>query len=193
MGVDRIEVLESRIKELTKIQTEVAEVFENTSKILDDFRKSMDALSKNFADINGKLETILEKQFEAVEKFRDEVAAATREAVKTIRENVVVDRTLIEGVVESVLSRIVASKMESVTSELVGLSDRVQNLEGEVRRLGELFATAEEILKKVEDFERKLADLKFVAVEGLGGEEIKEEEESDEDFLRKELFEEGGS
>ena len=158
IGVDKIESLSDSAKTLKEIQIEMAEKLESVSKVLNTVEKSLSELTRVLEDVSVLGEEIRTEVDSSLEQFNQKVENAVNKAVKSIRENVVVDKGLIESVVSQSLSRIVSSKFTDIESKIEGLLSRVDALSNSIGELKKIEDTLNIVISKVDDLEEAVKE-----------------------------------
>jgi len=158
IGVDKIESLSDSAKTLKEIQIEMAEKLESVSKVLNTVEKSLSELTRTLKDVSVLGEEIRTEVDSLLEQFNQKVENAVNKAVKSIRENVVVDKGLIESVVSQSLSRIVSSKFTDIESKIEGLLSRVDALSNSIGELKKIEDTLNIVISKVDDLEEAVKE-----------------------------------
>jgi len=159
IGVDKIESLSDSAKTLKEIQIEMAEKLESVSKVLNTVEKSLSELTRVLEDVSVLGEEIRTEVDSSLEQFNQKVENAVNKAVKSIRENVVVDKGLIESVVSQSLSRIVSSKFTDIESKIEGLLSKVDALSNSVKELKKMGDTLNIVISKVDSLEEVVKEL----------------------------------
>jgi len=160
IGVDKIESLSDSAKTLKEIQIEMAEKLESVSKVLNTVEKSLSELTRTLEDVSVLGEEIRTEVDSSLEQFNQKVENAVNMAVKSIRENVVVDKGLIESVVSQSLSRIVSSKFTDIESKIEGLLSKVDALSNSVKELKKMEDTLNIVISKVDGLEEAVKEIK---------------------------------
>ena len=159
IGVDKIESLSDSAKTLKEIQIEMAEKLESVSKVLNTVEKSLSELTRTLKDVSVVGEEIRTEVDSSLEQFNQKVENAVNMAVKRIRENVVVDKGLIESVVSQSLSRIVSSKFTDIESKIEGLLSKVDALNNSVKELKKMEDTLNIVISKVDGLEEAVKEI----------------------------------
>ena len=159
IGVDKIESLSDSAKTLKEIQIEMAEKLESVSKVLNTVEKSLSELTRTLKDVSVLGEEIRMEVDSSLEQFNQKVENAVNKAVKSIRENVVVDKGLIESVVSQSLSRIVSSKFTDIESKIEGLLSKVDALSNSVKELKKMEDTLNIVISKVDGLEEAVKEI----------------------------------
>jgi len=163
VGLDKIESLNESTNAVKMIQIEMAEKIELVTKTLDAVKKTLSELSKTLEDVStlsGEIRLEIDK---SLEQFREKMDNAVNRAVRSIRENVVVDKGLIESVVSQSLSRIVSSKFADIESKIEGFSSRMDALSRGVEELKKMEDSLNMVISKIEDLEEAVNELQVGA------------------------------
>jgi len=156
---DKVDALDEGIKMLKEVQIEMAEKLDKVEKILSTTEKTLSEVSNVLRDASSVMEDVESALNNTVEQFKTKVNDAVNRAVKQIRENVVVDKGLIESVVSQSLSKIVTSKFKDVESEINGVLSRVDSLSKAVKELKGLEVAINIILEKLGNIEDIIKEL----------------------------------
>ena len=159
VGLDKIESLNESMNVVKMIQMEMAEKIGLVSKALNAVEKTLSELSKTLEDVStlsGEIRLEIDK---SLEQFREKMDNAVNRAVKSIRENVVVDKGLIESVVSQSLSRMVSSKFADIESKIEGVSSRMDVLSKSVEELKKMEDSLNMVISKIEDLGEAVNEL----------------------------------
>ena len=154
VGLNKVETLSDSLKILKELQMEMSEKLDNITKISKTTERTLSEVSnilENVSSLTEGVDSVLNK---VVERFKTRVDDAVNRAVKQIRENVVVDKGLIESVVSQSLSKIVSTKFREIESKINGISSKVDLLNNVIKRLEGLedaINTMSEKLSSIED------------------------------------------
>ncbi|MEM2190763.1 MAG: hypothetical protein QW540_04945 [Archaeoglobaceae archaeon] len=118
-------VVISKLKEINQIMDKVNTIENNLRTTNSNLENVLDDLSRN-------VEEIEEKMNKAIQNFSLKVEEATSTAVERIKENVVIDKTLLVRVFEEVASKELAKITESVNEALFSYMDKFEQLKREL-------------------------------------------------------------
>ncbi|HDH45023.1 MAG TPA: hypothetical protein ENG66_06515 [Thermococcus sp.] len=177
VGMDKLEKIDETLNSVREMQTEIVETVEKASNVLRGMEDSTERLCKKLEGVVASVGQVVDSLGKTIEDFKSKVESATDEAVKNIKANVVVDKPLIESVLESTVSRIVASKLNKFIEDLQGLQNRTEALSREIRDLRRLKEDVNVVINKLDKLEE---EIRFKAV--VPETEVKEEKEIKERF-----------
>ena len=152
-GLSKVEALDDGAKMLRETQMEMVEKLDDVAKVLGKADETLSKISSILKDASSIVEDIDSSLNKTVEQFEAKVNTAVNRAVKQIRENVVVDKGLIESVVSQALSKIVSSKFKDIESNIYEISSRVESLTNAVKELKGLEEVTNIMLEKLGDLE----------------------------------------
>jgi len=147
----KLDALNDSMKTVKEVQMEMAEKLEKLSEVLANAEDTLSKFSKSLENVS-ELSTGIRKEVDkSLEQFNRQVEVAVNKAVESIRENVVIDKGLLESVVSQNLSRLVSSKFTDIEAKVTGLSNRMDALSKSVSGLKDLQDSLEAVINKVEE------------------------------------------
>ncbi len=147
VGIDiRLNSLNNSIEKIKEVQMEFVEKLEKLTDVLE----ATERILINFEKVSTVSENIEKEVDKSLDQFNKKVENAVNKAVESIRENVVVDKTLIESVISQSLSRLVSAKFTDIEAKVAGMSNRIDALSKSVSDLKTLYAALEDIINRIE-------------------------------------------
>jgi len=147
----KLDALNNSIKAVREMQMEMAEKLEKLSGVLNNAEDTLSKFTRSLENVSELSESIRKEVDKSLEEFNRQVEVAINKAVESIRENVVIDKSLLESVVSQTLSRLVSSKFTEIEAKVVGLSNRVDALSKSVEGLRVLQDALEDAINKIEE------------------------------------------
>ena len=188
IGLGKVEALGEGVKMLKEVQIEMAEKLDTVAKVMNTTEKTLSEVSNVLKDVSSIIEDVESALNKTVEQFKTKVNDAVNRAVKQIRENVVVDKGLIESVVSQSLSKIVTSKFKDVESKINEVSSRVDSLSKAVKDLKGLEDAVNIMLEKLGNIEDTIRELPIRSTSETTPQDIAEKLKTAKEVQNEEVY-----
>lgn len=146
-----------KIKELSGLIERVDELEKNLNSLKDEINSEINKITEEFSEMSKKMNT-------AVTYFERKVAEATTSAVEQIKENVVIDKSLLIGVFEEVSAKELSKITERIDETVFTFVEKLEQLRSELNsKFNELRS---EITSKLSELAEAKPETSIIEEEG---------------------------
>jgi len=194
LGIEKVNLIDNEIKELKKTQIGLAKNIETLVNLVKAHENSLNTHNRKISEMHREIEGAKDSLFKVLQTFEEEVSSVATSASKAVKEAITLDRNVLESALGEVVTRVVNSKMKSIVDEFNSITEKYEEIAGNIGRIIEVAESVELISQRLEELERAVSDLdkKIEAIgtstqsaEAHPGKEWSEEEE---DEIKKQLY-----
>ena len=194
LGIEKVNLIDNEIKELKKTQIGLAKNIETLVNLVKAHENSLNTHNRKISEMHREIEGAKDSLFKVLQTFEEEVSSVATSASKAVKEAITLDRNVLESALGEVVTRVVNSKMKSIVDEFNSITEKYEEIAGNIGRIIEVAESVELISQRLEELERAVSDLDK-KIEAIGtstqsAEAHPDEEwsEEEEDEIKKQLY-----